>query len=213
MSKNRVAIIDYGCGNLYSLKKALVRVGAKPSIASRPEDINSADILFLPGVGAFGKGMTELRRRGFVEPLKACISKGVSLFGICLGMQFLFENSEEFGMYRGLGLLQGDVTKLIPQDAECKVPHVGWNTFWPLSEASNWDNTILKGLSGGEQAYFTHSYAAQSVESSSVVALTEYGGARFASVIAQGTVFGTQFHPEKSGEIGLQILKNFLEFV
>ncbi|MEK7084724.1 MAG: imidazole glycerol phosphate synthase subunit HisH [Patescibacteria group bacterium] len=213
MNRQSVIIIDYGFGNLHSLVKALLRLGAHPSLTERPEDVATADAVFLPGVGAFGQGMAELSRRGFVSPLKEYASSGKPLFGICLGMQFLFEYSEEFGKHQGLGLLRGGVKRIVPQEKQCKIPHIGWNELLMPTGRHSWDGTILHGLHEHEQAYFVHSYAAHPSDAGDAVANTEYCGAVFASVVEKGNVAGTQFHPEKSGEAGLRILKNCLERV
>ncbi len=213
MNKPCISIIDYGFGNLHSLAKALAHIGVAPSISERPQDIEDADAVFLPGVGAFGEGIAELAKRGFVGALKEYASSGKPLFGICLGMQFLFEYSEEFGRHEGLGLLHGGVEKIVPQEKQCKIPHVGWNELRFPAGRSRWDGTVLNGLCEGDQAYFVHSYAAYPSHAGDVVAKTEYCGAAFAAVVAKGGIVGTQFHPEKSGEAGLRILKNFLERV
>lgn len=210
MNKPSIIIIDYGLGNLHSLAKALAHVGVTPAFTQTPDAIASADAVFLPGVGAFGEGMAELSRRGFVAPLKEYASSGKPLFGICLGMQFLFEYSEEFGTHQGLGLLSGGVKKIVPRDEQCKIPHIGWNELrFPPGRAS-WSNTILDGIPERSQTYFVHSYAAKASDASDAIANTEYCGAVFASVVERGGIAGTQFHPEKSGETGLRILKNFL---
>lgn len=208
--KSTIIIIDYGFGNLHSLAKALVRLGAGPVITQRPEDIEGARAVFLPGVGAFGEGMAELTSRGFVAPLKAHASSGKPLFGICLGMQFLFDYSEEFGRHEGLGLLSGGVKKVAPRDQQCKIPHIGWNELRLPPNRTSWSNSILDGIRERAQAYFVHSYAPIPSDNKDILANTEYGGAVFAAAVEKGRVAGTQFHPEKSGETGLRILKNFL---
>lgn len=210
MNGPSIVIIDYGFGNLHSLAKALVHLGAVSVITQQPEDIERADAVFLPGVGAFGEGMAELSRRGFLAPLKTYASSGKPLFGICLGMQFLFEYSEEFGRHEGLGLLSSGVTKIVPQGSGYKIPHIGWNELRFPAGRTSWDNTVLDGIPEKSQAYFVHSYAAAPSDTSDTLAQSEYGGAVFASVVAKGGIVGTQFHPEKSGETGLRILKNFL---
>lgn len=211
MSKQKsIIIIDYGFGNLHSLAKALVHIGAVPSIVERPQDVESADAVFLPGVGAFGEGMRELAARGFVEPIKAHASAGKFIFGICLGMQFLFESSEEFGRHAGLGLLRGEVQKIVPSQKQCKIPHIGWNELRYASDRTSWDKTILENIAEREQVYFVHSYAPVPLEKKDIVAKTDYGGAFFAAVVEKHGIMGTQFHPEKSGPVGLRILKNFL---
>ncbi|MDZ4221741.1 MAG: imidazole glycerol phosphate synthase subunit HisH, partial [Patescibacteria group bacterium] len=179
MSKSIISIIDYGFGNLHSLAKALASLGAAPAIIQTPEDIARADAVFLPGVGAFGEGMAELVRRGFAGPIQEHAYSGKPLFGICLGMQFLFEYSEEFGTHKGLGLLRGGVKKIIPQEKQCKIPHVGWNELRSAPGTSGWDGTILDGLREREQVYFTHSYAASPSDAEDVIANAEYCGTSF----------------------------------
>ncbi|MEK7125811.1 MAG: imidazole glycerol phosphate synthase subunit HisH [Patescibacteria group bacterium] len=211
MKKPSISIIDYGFGNLYSLVKALAHLGAAPIITKMPDEIEHADAVFLPGVGAFGRGMAEFTRRGFADPLKTYVASGKPLFGICLGMQFLFDNSEEFGVHQGLGLLRGGVTKIVPREKHCKIPHIGWNELRFPPGISGWDGTILEGLGEREQAYFVHSYAVNPSDIKNTVATTEYCGISFASVVEKGEIVGTQFHPEKSGAVGLHLLKNFLK--
>lgn len=208
-----IAIIDYGFGNLHSLVKALAYLGASSTIIHTPEKITQADAIFLPGVGAFGEGMRELAQRGFIEPIKAHASLSKPLFGICLGMQFLFESSEEFGQHAGLGLLRGGVHKLVPSQKQCKIPHIGWNELHYASHKKNWDKTVLENITEREQVYFVHSYAPVPLEKSDIIASADYGGAVFAAVVEKSGIVGTQFHPEKSGLVGLGILKNFLNRV
>jgi len=206
----KVAIVDYGFGNLYSLAKALVRIGATPAISEKENEIKNADALFLPGVGAFGRGMEGLLERGLTPAIKDHVKAGKPLFGICLGMQFLFQYSEEFGRHEGLGFIEGSVKKIVPR-TKCKVPHVGWNSLTFSEAAKKQKNSFLQGVEDGEQFYFVHSYAAIPLSKDVVLGTTEYCGALLTSVIKKGNVIGTQFHPEKSGEAGLRLLKNFVE--
>jgi glutamine amidotransferase len=198
-----IAIVDYGAGNLRSVRNALTHLGAEVVTASTPEQLAGAEKIVLPGVGAFGAGMNALRTAGFEELLKAAVAAGVPLIGICLGMQYLFESSDEMGLHRGLGLLPGRVTRF--PAAGPKVPHIGWNQLHIRRE-----NPLLAGMESGSYAYFVHSYYVQAGDPSDVLATTDYG-IEYASVVAHGNIFGIQPHPEKSQSVGLRILKNFVE--
>ncbi|MCL5074675.1 MAG: imidazole glycerol phosphate synthase subunit HisH [Chloroflexi bacterium] len=196
-----IAIIDYGMGNLRSVEKALTCVGGQPFITSRAQDILTAEAFILPGVGAFGEGMENIKRLGLVEPICAVVERGRPLLGICLGMQLLFGESEERGVYRGLGLLEGEVKRF---PIGLKVPHIGWNELRIERQSP-----LLNGLANGTFVYFVHSYYVVPADASVVVAMTEYGE-RFVSVVARANIFGVQFHPEKSQQAGLTILHNFV---
>jgi len=204
-----ITIIDYGLGNLRSVQKAFEHLGVPAEITSDAGQIARADKLVLPGVGAFAAGICGLRARGLIEPIQRAAAQGVPLFGICLGMQLLFESSEEVGdgfeQETGLGLLQGCVTRL-PSD-DLVVPHVGWNQIRVMRDAA-----LLHEVPNGAYAYFVHSYICQPRDANVVLATTDYGIA-FASVVARENVWGIQFHPEKSQQVGLRILRNFLEMV
>ena len=195
-----IAIVDYGVGNLRSVQKALERVGAQAVITSNPSRLESARGIVLPGVGAFGDGMDNLRARGLVRPLLEQVAQDKPFLGICLGMQLLFDESEEMGLHEGLGLLAGRVVRF--PESDLKVPHIGWNQLQGCGSG------VLSGLSDGEYAYFVHSYYVVPAERSDIVATTEYG-VEFASVVSRANVFGAQFHPEKSQDVGLRLLENF----
>ena len=199
-----IAIIDYGAGNLRSVRNTLTHLGAQVVTASTPDQLAGASKIVLPGVGAFGAGINALRAAGFEEPIKEAVAAGVPLIGICLGMQYLFESSDEMGQHRGLGLLPGRVTRF-PADGP-KVPHIGWNQLHIRSA----ENGLLAGLASGSYAYFVHSYYVKAGDEADVLATTDYG-IEFASVVGRGNVFGIQPHPEKSQAVGLRILRNFLE--
>lgn len=203
-----VVIIDYGYGNLFSLERALAHNGARVVISSDPNMLQNAPAVVLPGVGAFGDGMAELRKRGFFSPLITYAESGKPLLGICLGMQFLFDCSDEFGRHEGLGLIAGAVAQIPVDRKKCKIPQVGWNKLQPLS---SWRGTILEGVGLSDQVYFVHSYAGFPQDKRHILAETNYCGVSFPAVITKGNIIGTQFHPEKSGEVGLSILKNFLK--
>lgn len=199
-----INIIDYGRGNLHSVQKALERLGAEVRVSSKPEDILSAAKVILPGVGAFGDCMGNLERYGLVPAIRETAAAGKPLLGICLGLQMLFEGSEEDPGVPGLGIFPGQV-KLIEAPG-LKIPHMGWNSLTWRQES-----ILFRGLPMGSFVYFVHSYHAVPEDASLVTAVTEYGGAVTAAV-GQGNVQAVQFHPEKSGTVGLQILKNFKEW-
>ena len=197
-----VTIVDYGSGNLRSVQKAFEHLGAAATITDDPEVVAAAERLVLPGVGAFGDAMRELRRRDLVAPIVAHVQADKPFFGICMGLQLLFETGWEGGRHEGLGLLAGDVMRFdLP--AGYKVPHMGWNTVaWR-------DGGRTVGCGDGEHFYFVHSYHARPADETIVAAVTDYGGP-FCAAVARGRLFATQFHPEKSQAAGLRLLQAFL---
>ncbi len=200
-----IAIIDYGVGNLFSLSSSLKAIGADTVITGDTETIRKADKLILPGVGAFCDAIGKLKETGLDKVIKDEVKKGKKLLGICLGMQMLFNKSYEYGEYEGLGFLEGQVVPMkdsIPDTL--KIPHIGWNKLNIKGE-----NPLFKYIKNGDFVYFVHSYYAENCEGS-LIADTEYGKPLTAAV-AKDNVFGCQFHPEKSGEVGLKILKAFCE--
>jgi glutamine amidotransferase len=199
-----IAVIDYEMGNLRSVAKALEYVGASAVVTRDPDVIASATAAVLPGVGAFGTCMDNLRRHGLIDPVQEFIASGRPFLGICLGMQLLFEESEEFGPVRGLGVLKGRVARFAADPAgQRKVPHMGWNTLAIRRRAPH-----LAGLADGTQVYFVHSYYPVPADEGVVATTTEYGDA-FVSAVWHENVFACQFHPEKSQTAGLRILANF----
>ncbi|MBN1913062.1 MAG: imidazole glycerol phosphate synthase subunit HisH [Candidatus Omnitrophica bacterium] len=200
-----IAIIDYGMGNIHSVKKALESQGAKTRIVSKPGEFRSADKVVLPGVGAFSDAMRQLRRSGIGQALDEHIKKGGVLLGICLGMQMLFEKSREAGDVKGLAVLKGRVEKFIDMNG-LKVPHIGWNKLDIIDKGC----PLFKGLGSREYAYFCHSYYAKAGDEDDVASFTEYG-INFASAVYRENVYGVQFHPEKSQNTGLKILNNFIK--
>ena len=199
-----IAVIDYGAGNLKSVKNALDHLGAANMRASTAKEILLADAVILPGVGEFDTAMAELERRGIKEAVIEAANGGRPLLGICLGMQLLFEAGEESPGAKGLGILPGRVPRF-PAEMGLKIPHMGWNSVMPLKE-----NRLLDGLPKGSYMYFVHSFYVKAAERSDVSAISEYG-LIFDAAVERGNIFGCQFHPEKSGAAGLVILKNFIE--
>ena len=200
-----VAIIDYSVGNLFSLQSSFAAIGAEGTVTADKEVLEKADCILLPGVGAFADAAEKLRSAGLDQVLKALAAKGKPLMGICLGMQLLFERSYEYGCHEGLGLLKGAVRPIadvIP--ADYKIPHIGWNGL-----IMKQDNPLMKYVQPGDCVYFVHSYYAADCDEA-VIATAEYG-AELTAAVASGNVLGCQFHPEKSGEVGLKILKAFVE--
>ena len=200
-----IAVIDYGVGNLFSLCSSLEKIGAQAVVTSDPEVISKAGKLILPGVGAFADAAQKLRESGMDALIREQVSRGKEIMGICLGMQLLFEKSYEFGEHQGLGLLKGSVVPMegtIP--AELKIPHIGWNALHFTKESK-----LLRYIKQNDCVYFVHSFYATDC-ADSVVATAEYGK-ELTAAVQQGNVMGCQFHPEKSGEVGLKILRAFCE--
>jgi glutamine amidotransferase len=198
-----ISIIDYGMGNLRSVQKACEKIGASAQIVTTPEAVRAADKLILPGVGAFRDAIHELQRLRLVEPIVDYLRADRPLLGICLGLQLLFDVSYEDGEWPGLGVFAGDVVRF-PTDLSLKVPHMGWNTLQPMPAAA----PLLRGVPVNASVYFVHSYYVRPRDESLIAARTDYGGP-FVSMIARGNLFATQFHPEKSQKVGLQLLSNF----
>jgi len=195
-----IVIVDYGVGNLRSVQKGLERVGATAVVSDDVAVLDAAQGVILPGVGAFGDGMDNLVARRLVGPVLRQVEDGKPVLGICLGMQLLFEESEEMGRHQGLGLLPGRVVRF--SDDHLKVPHIGWNQLLGTR------GELLRGIQNEAYAYFVHSYYVLPEEPGDVLATTEYG-LEFASVVGRGEIWGAQFHPEKSQEVGLRLLRNF----
>lgn len=209
-----VAVIDYGMGNLLSVQRALEHCGATTLVTADPDAIFAAPRVVLPGVGAFGNGMAELRGQGLAEVVRKVAAQGTPLLGICLGMQMLLDESEEFCRTEGLGLIPGRVVS-VPSTAidgsPQKIPHIGWNALVLPHGCQGWRDTLLKKLLPGEAVYFVHSFMAVPTNPDHRIADCLYGGNSISAVIQSGNVFGCQFHPEKSGEVGLKVLRRFLE--
>ncbi|MFH1888756.1 MAG: imidazole glycerol phosphate synthase subunit HisH [Candidatus Omnitrophota bacterium] len=200
----KIAIIDYGMGNIHSVRKALESMGAGTIVTNKPADITASDKIILPGVGAFNDAMEELKKQGLISVMAKCIKKGKVFLGICLGMQLLFEESEEATASKGLGFVNGIVRKLQAKDG-LKVPHMGWNQL----QIKNGACPLLNDIVDGSYVYFCHSYYPEPQDKSITAATTDYG-IEFASILWKDNMYAAQFHPEKSQEIGLKILKNFV---
>jgi len=215
-----VSIIDFRMGNLFSVNHALRQVGINPIITTSKDTILSSDALILPGVGAFGEAMTNLEKLDLISVIKDFISTGKPFMGICLGMQLLFEESEEFGNHKGFGLIKGKIKKFPERNnmnAKIKVPQIGWNSIhnptFSEGNTTRWKSEVLDGINDGEYMYFIHSYYAQSDESPAILSITDYEGVKYCSSIVKGNIFATQFHPEKSGHSGLKIYKNWAHII
>ena len=199
-----LAVIDYGAGNLRSVMHALTHLNAKDVVlVKKPEQLVGADKIILPGVGAFGAGMQQLHMQNLVEPIREAVAQGIPYLGICLGMQFLFEESDEMGTHEGFGILRGKVTRF-PEFEDLKVPHMGWNQLQATRES-----VLLDGIGDNGYVYFVHSYYCVPADENDVLVTVDYG-IPFTAAVERDKVYGVQFHPEKSQQVGLQILTNFL---
>lgn len=212
----KVSIIDYGIGNLYSVLKACDAVGLNAQITDNSEEIISSDAILLPGVGAFGDAMSNLAKLDLIEPIKDYAQSGKPLMGVCLGMQLLLTESEEFNIQKGLNIIEGSCVRFPSVDSnnhKIKVPQIMWNTIYPANGDSFQKNTPLENIKSGEFMYFVHSYYAKLQNSSEILSLTDYQGIEYCSSIRKGNVFAFQFHPEKSGTHGLEIYQRFKEII
>ncbi|NWO20566.1 imidazole glycerol phosphate synthase subunit HisH [Oribacterium sp. oral taxon 102] len=205
-----IAILDYGVGNLFSLRSSLSAIGADSIVTRKPAEIAAAERLILPGVGAFGDAAAKLRGSGLFSLIREQAAGGKPLLGICVGMQLLFERGLEFGEHEGLALLHGSVESIPSRwqsDTRLALPHMGWNVLHFLPEIP--PSPLFRGIPDGARVYFVHSYAAFDC-ADSVIAETDYG-IPLTAAVQRGNLYATQFHPEKSGELGLRILRNFTE--
>jgi len=201
-----IGIVDYGMGNLRSVQKALQRVGADAQIIADGEQVKPCEKLIVPGVGAFRDAIAHLRERQLVEPITQFIASGRPFLGICLGLQLLFEKSYEEGEHEGLGIVPGKIVRFEPEDHALKVPHMGWNAI----DAARDDNPLLRGIDAGAFVYFVHSYYPEPADDAYAATWTQYDK-QFCSSVWRDNVFATQFHPEKSQQVGLKMLANFAE--
>lgn len=201
---SHVVVIDYGMGNLDSARRALEECGGDVVVTDEPSELRRADHIVLPGVGAFPEAMENLRQRGFDEALRDEVSAGAPLLGICLGMQVLAATGSEAGGAKGLGLIDGDVDRLVPTSRTERVPHIGWNEVTAVD-----DHPLFAGIAPGTDFYFVHGYHFAARSAADVAATTPYAGT-FTSAVSHGSVHGVQFHPEKSQRAGFALLRNFL---
>ncbi|MDA9210908.1 imidazole glycerol phosphate synthase subunit HisH [Methylophilaceae bacterium] len=211
---NEIVVIDYGVGNLLSVKRGLEYCGVKAIITSKPEDIVNATKIILPGVGAFKNAMQSLESLGLVKVIQEVANRKIDLLGICLGMQLLLDESNEFGLTKGLGLIPGRVVAIPLKNNEGiinKIPHIGWSKLINPEENSDWNDGILKTIESGDSFYFIHSYMALTNNNKYTIAHCLYGSEKIPAVIQRNRIIGCQFHPEKSGEVGLKILREFCE--
>lgn len=200
----KITIIDYGVGNFRNVQKAFQVVGAEAEITDSVEAVSTAEVFVLPGVGAFGDAIDNIRARNLEQPILDAVKVGKPMMGICVGLQLLFEESNEMGHHIGLGILPGKVTRF--PESELTVPHMGWNQIEPTR-----DHPLLTHIEPGDFAYFAHSYHAVPAQRDDIIACTEYGQ-RYPTIVGRDNICAIQFHPEKSQQVGLQILKNFVEF-
>lgn len=205
-----IAVIDYGIGNMTSMVNALTAIGAVAVPTRDAARIAASDALVLPGVGAFKQGMDNLRKFNLLDAVNGHINKGKPFLGVCLGMQLLLDESEEFGITQGLGIIKGRVRKLeLEENSREKLPHIGWNSIrqpWP----GRWNGTIFETVPEQSDFYFVHSFAAEPENHDLVLSVTDFGGHQFCSALKTGSIYGCQFHPEKSGPVGLAILRDFV---
>ena len=216
LEKSRdIIIVDYGLGNLFSVTKAIEKCGYKPIISSNSKVILNSSKIVLPGVGSFSKAMQELKKRDLIEIIKMLAMKGVPILSICLGMQLLLDESEENGLNEGLSLIQGRVTHLsnfFNTSKDLKIPHIGWSAFECINEEIERSYNIIHNISYSDYFYFVHSFHAVPSNPENIVAKCSYGNILINSIIQKDNIIGCQFHPEKSGESGLKLIKNFCKF-
>ena len=208
----KVTLVDYGIGNLLSVRRGFEFWGFEVETSDNPKDILLSERVVLPGVGSFRNGISELQKRGLDEAIREVTSIGVPLLAICLGMQLLFDFGEEHGLTPGLGIIPGgvkEIPKLMDSGLILRIPHIGWNAIVPSSPNASWESKVLKGIDRSSEMYFNHSFMAHPTEPSDLKAVCNYGNHVVAAVVERQNVIGCQFHPEKSGEAGLMILKNF----
>ena len=200
---NKIALIDYDAGNLFSVERALKFAGADYYLATRPEQILKAGKLVLPGVGAFADGMKGLRKNKLDAAIKQAVTNKTPILGICLGMQLMMATGKEFGAHQGLGLIDGVVNKMI---TKIKLPQIGWNDI----KIKQLESPLLAGIKSGDYFYFVHSYVTRPQKQEVIAAITDYGRDEFCSVLSYNHIYGTQFHPEKGSQAGLKIYQNFV---
>lgn len=205
-----VVIIDYNAGNLFSVEHACLQVGLNTVVSSDKKVLEDAKAIILPGVGAFSDAMNNLKKLDLISPLKDKVNSGTPLLGVCLGLQLLFTESEEFGNHKGLDLVEGSILRFPNENNgnNIKVPQIGWNKIY-FKDRSNWDKSPLQEIPEGEFMYFVHSYYANPSNKDEIATLTEYEGVEYCSSILKNNIFATQFHPEKSAKWGIEMYKNW----
>lgn len=209
----KIYMIDHGLGNLQSILQVSIFLGIHIEIISDPDEVIKADAVILPGVGAFGEAMNNMNRSGMSDAVINFIQSGKPLIGVCLGLQLLFSESEEFGSHKGLGVIQGKVKKFDFSKVS-KIPQVGWNKVSPLdNNYSNWQNTPLKNIRNNDYMYFVHSYYVEPVSKQVILAETTYNSITYSSAILKENVFAVQFHPEKSSHAGILIYKSWFDSI
>lgn len=209
---SKIAVIDYGVGNLHSIKKAINCFTKDWIITEDKSILLAAGAIILPGVGSFESGVNGLRIRNLTDGVREFAKSGRPVLGICLGAQLLLSRGYEFGEFSGLDIISGKVIKFPDLGKEVKIPHMGWNKIYSPRNI-NWDNTILNSIQKNSCAYFVHSYILDPDDKNNVFSLSNYEGYEFCSAVRSGNVYGCQFHPEKSGQIGLKIIKNFIDLI
>lgn len=205
----KIAVMDYGLSNLYSISKALGRFSDNVFITDELAGLRSADAAVLPGVGAFEAGMDGLKLRGLTDGIKEFANSGKPILGICLGAQLMLSRGYEFGVFEGLDLIKGEVVRF-PETVKEKIPHIGWNEIYP-PKTGQWNNTAFDFSAQKVNMYFVHSYILKPHNEENIFALSNYGGFEFCSVVRKGNIYGCQFHPEKSADSGLEIIGNFVK--
>jgi len=209
-AESKIAIVDYEVGNLHSALKGFRHFTSNAFITNDARNLLSADALVLPGVGSFAAGMEGLKKYNLIEAVKSFAEAEKPILGICLGAQLLMSGGVEFGEYEGLNLIKGKVIKFPEAQMTAKIPHIGWTPIKP-SENEKWADTIFENVEENSYMYFIHSYVIVPERSKNILAITNYGGYQFSSALKQENIYGCQFHPEKSGKAGLQIIKNFVD--
>jgi len=205
----KISVVDYGVGNLHSLVKIFEKFGQSVVITEESNEILNSDALVLPGVGAFRAGMEGLKIRGLIPAIRKFADSGKPILGICLGAQLLLSEGYEFGKFKGLNIIPGKVVKFLK--IKDKIPHIGWNEIY--ENKSKWKNTVLESVPENSDVYFVHSYILKPDKKDNILALAKYGGHEFCAAIKHNNIYGCQFHPEKSGKVGLKIIKNFIDLI